>query len=244
MTAAGFSSTLGSRLKTSLRTPWTNAQQVDPYAAYVVCLMDMAGRNGGTKILDYAGRTWTANGIAGLSNATKLFGPTSLSTPDTAGARISADSYLSDFAVGTGDFCVEAIVYTGAPPGGGVSNDKLVFGSFNFSSPFVLFLTNGGNFLAFWNGTVGIYSSTNAVATNTWTHVCAERESGTLRLYVNGVQAASGSMTSNYTSVTDCQIGGATDNSRQLRGFVQAVRFTKCARYRGNFAAQLLAFPR
>lgn len=130
---------------------------------------------------------------------------------------------------GTGDFTVEAWVYTGAPPGGGVTFDKAVFGGFFTNPPsFLCFLTNGGNAPALWDGTAQRTSSIS-VPTNTWTHVAWVRSSSTLSIYVNGaVGFTVGSYTINFTFTTARYIGRSdTTNDRYFSGYISNLRVVK-----------------
>jgi hypothetical protein len=166
--------------------------------------------------------------------------PTLLSTANSAFFDGSGD-YLTiasnpALAVSSGDFTFECWVYTGAPPGGGVTNDKLLFGGFSFTPAFVIFLTNGGNFPALWNGSIQQTSSV-AVPTNQWTHVAVVRNSGSLIFYVNGVSGGSNSNTTNWTGSSTTFIGRSdVDTTRNFSGNISNLRLVKgVAVYTSNF---------
>ena len=133
------------------------------------------------------------------------------------------------FSFGTGDFTVECWLYTGAPSGGGVTNDRFIFGGFSSSSPaFAVFLNNGGNLPAIWNGTTQ-YNTTTSVPTNTWTHVAWVRNSSTLNIYINGVLGKTqASYTTNFTTASTWYIGkNDIASDRYFSGYISNLRVVK-----------------
>jgi hypothetical protein len=140
------------------------------------------------------------------------------------------------FAFGSGDFTIECWVNTTPAPGGGVNNDKLLFGSFAFTPSFVFFLHNSNNAPALWNGTVTIIA-TNGIAGNTWAHVAAVRLSGTVTFYINGIASGSFSYTTNWTSASTVFIGRSNvDTTRNFPGYLSNLRVVKgTALYTADF---------
>jgi hypothetical protein len=141
------------------------------------------------------------------------------------------------FAFGTGDFTVEAWVYTPAPTNGGVTTDRTIFGGFTQTPGEFFFLDNTANKPSLYNGTVGTYS-TIGVSANTWTHVAWVRYNSTLTIYVNGVSGVSvPSYTTNFTAGTAFYIGkNDTASDRYFSGYISNLRVVKgTAVYTANF---------
>jgi hypothetical protein len=118
------------------------------------------------------------------------------------------------FAFGTGDFTYEAWYYsleTGSNPRG--MFDTRVSSS---STAGVLMREDSSGFLVYINGAT-LFTATGRVA-NTWQHIALVRNSGTIRLYVNGVQANSASSSQNFTD-PNCRISGFIDTQATPYGY-------------------------
>ena len=212
----------------------------DPHWDEVVALLHFNGVDGSTTFSDAKGRVWTPEGGARIDTAYFQFGGSSALF--TAGGNIRTDA-TTDFAFGTGDFTVEAWVRVGAPPGGGISNDRHVFGSFGFDPDMVFFLTNNGNQPALWDSSAQRTSSIG-VPTNQWTHVAWSRAAGTLRMFVGGVQGYSSAHSVNFASTATARVGAMNQADRFFNGWMDELRITKgVARYIGNFTPPDRAFP-
>jgi len=72
-------------------------------------------------------------------------------------------------------------------------------------------------------------SSTTAFATNTWYHVAAVYDGASMKLYVNGVEDASNTVSGNFTANGILYLGRNYDNSRTLNGFLDEFRVWKKA---------------
>ena len=144
------------------------------------------------------------------------------------------------FAFGTGDYTVEAWVY---------------FTSITTTDLQIIFLSGstGGNNLYFHVdgnqisvGTTAAFISNQATSfsTGTWYHVAACRYSGTLRLFVNGVQIGSSvSDTTNWISAGSARIGANESGTQTVFGYINDHRVTKgIARYTTNFTPPTTAF--
>jgi hypothetical protein len=144
------------------------------------------------------------------------------------------------FAFGTGDYTVEAWVY---------------FTSITTSDLQIIFLsgsTGGNNFYFHVDGnqiSVGtsaafISNQATSFSTATWYHVAACRYSGTLRLFVNGVQIGSSvSDTTNWISAGSARIGANESGTQTVFGYINDHRVTKgIARYTQNFTPPTTAF--
>lgn len=97
----------------------------------------------------------------------------------------------------------------------------------------------------------GLVSTSNIASdTNVWTHVAVSRNGSTLRLFVNGVQEASSTVSGYLDGANDraeiITLGsntyGANDNC--FKGYIDEVRLTKgVGRYTSNFVVPTRAYP-
>lgn len=73
--------------------------------------------------------------------------------------------------------------------------------------------------------------STVAVPLHEWTHVSAVHDSGTVTLYINGINVGSGSLGTTTTNTDTVLLGGRNDLATfWLQGIIQEVRFWSTAR--------------
>jgi hypothetical protein len=118
------------------------------------------------------------------------------------------------FAFGTGDFTYEAYYYsldTGASQRG--MFDTRVNSS---STAGVLMREDSSGFLVYING--GTLFTASGRVPYTWQHIALVRNSGTIRLYVNGVQANSAANSTNFTD-PNCRISGFIDTQASPYGY-------------------------
>jgi len=143
----------------------------------------------------------------------------------------------SAFAVGTGNFTLEAWVFLTSAPG----TEAGVISSFNTATGQGFYLAVNSSrqpFFAIGNGGVVNPTVTGAaIPLNTWVHLAGVRSSGTISLYVNG--SSVGTPTSATASIdrTLLGIGLAYPNSPQLyiTGCISNARITSNAVYTSNF---------
>jgi hypothetical protein len=154
---------------------------------------------------------------------------------------VSTNSYLttpasSDWAVGTGDFTIEWFQYTtttAIPP------YQRVFTVDDFPSMDIGVSNEGGTFY-YWANDSFRYSSAGAITTNVWQHWAIVRQSGTTRIYRNGIlRGSSFSDTNNINNTTDpLSIGNENIPSTiaAFVGYITNFRWIKgLAVYTGNF---------
>ena len=196
-----------------------------------------------------------ADRITGLGGANAIKG--SVYFPYVASGSYShqyQEIQSDDYAFGTGAFTLECWYYMDGDGGhtDSVGNIILLTGTNTLQSP-----SNNGVWLASrndnkfearvyyvsgsWNMTM---TSTNAFARNTWYHLAMVRSGSSVKLYVNGVQEASGSNSSDLnTTVSTSLYIGAQGNltstgslgSRGITGYVSNVRVSNEALYTAAF---------
>jgi hypothetical protein len=81
----------------------------------------------------------------------------------------------------------------------------------------------------------GFLLGTTVTVVNTWYHVAMCRSGSTVRLFVNGVQEASGTYSTNVSGTATTTIGGFTSSGYSMNGYLDDLRVTKAARYTTNF---------
>lgn len=191
-----------------------------------------------------AGRTAisiTANGNAQVDTSQSKFGGASAYF-DGTGDYLSASA--GDVpAFGTGDFTLEywlrldvlgstyGYMYWDQRPGSN-GNYPLMFTDANGAT----------NLRYFINGADRIVAPSGTLSVDTWHHIAVVRNSGTTKMYVDGVQKGS-----SYTDSTDYQAGrlhlGANMNGiNSLDGWLDEIRASSIARYTGNFTPPTSAF--
>jgi hypothetical protein len=223
--------TSGSALYTSNFTPPTSPPTTTVSGGTVQLLTNFT--NAG--ILDNAEMsTLETVGNAQISTAQSKFGGGSMYF-DGTGDQLSSPTSVNN-NLGTGDFTVECWVYANSFSSSPCIVDARPSGT---GVPWAFYINTSGQ-PYFYDGSVR--ASTVAVSATTWTHIAATRSSGTLRIFVNGTQGYSASVTGDL-SAGGLQIGGAWGGS-YLNGYIDDLRITKgYARYTANFTAPTAPFP-
>lgn len=84
----------------------------------------------------------------------------------------------------------------------------------------------------------------SAISTNTWTCIAATRQSGTLRLFVNGTLVSTATFTTDLTQNsggTGSYIGSSLGNS-PFTGYIDELRISTIARYTSNYTPATVPF--
>jgi hypothetical protein len=83
--------------------------------------------------------------------------------------------------------------------------------------------------LYFENSAGNTLTGSRAVALNTWAHVACVRSSGTVTLYINGVNAGSGAAAGSISSTVAVSIGNALSGGTfgNFNGYISNARITK-----------------
>lgn len=234
----GFRITKGVARYTEAFTPivYWGQQVADQYSSSVVLLVSGLGEANTTQVFDSspAPKTLTLAGDTKISGDQSKFGTTSLYL-DGAGDYITMAS-SEDFNFGTGDFTIECWAYQlwrNPTYWGGL------IGNFdnNTASSWGLWFTNQGHPI-FIAHTFPVLATT-PVALNTWHHLAVSRNSGTLRLFLNGAQVNSATLSSAVGTNLAVRIGGTnapTPNLDCFAGYISDLRVTKgVGRYTSNF---------
>jgi hypothetical protein len=211
----------------------------DPYWANVSLLTETTSTNGQTNNTFLDGSTSnftitrTGTPTQGSFTPFTVAGGSSYSTATNGGsAYFPGSSYLTapastNFAFGTGDFTMECWVRFSSTSG---FIPLMQSDSALSSTSDKIWLGLNSNVL-----TLGQHSTANAAttawapSTNTWYHVAAVRQSGTVKLFIDGVQQAVTNSTI-FTSTSFGQNGfavGVVSTPVYLTGYMSSVRVVK-----------------
>jgi len=126
------------------------------------------------------------------------------------------------FVFGTGNFTIESWFYITSGTAGAIFDTRsgavgvtpLLF----FSSSLLRYYINGGDQIL----------STTTLSLNTWYHVALVRNSGSSKMYLNGVQTGSSfADTNNFTLTNTITIGRGNDGNNSLNGYISNLRVVK-----------------
>jgi hypothetical protein len=154
----------------------------------------------------------------------------------------------ANFAYGTGNFTIEMWIYPTD-----VSFYRILWaqsGVYNSRQYwyFLLYLDPGARQLVFQMNPGAVVHPTS-IALNTWTHVAVVRQSGVVKLFVNGNGIAGASITTNLTNTTfPPTVGNYSQfyqsNNQGFIGYITNVRTAKSAYYTSNFLPSRTPFSR
>lgn len=136
------------------------------------------------------------------------------------------------FTFGTGDFTIE--FWFNGPP----QLDKMIYDNRGATSTGYPHITTGQSTATLRWGPTNT-SSSAIIADNTWHHCAVTRQSGTIRLWVDGVQSGSASDTTNYSINYSVFIGSNsfTPPATVISGYISNLRVINgTALYTTNFA--------
>lgn len=225
---------------------------IDSYAKLV---LHMDGSDASTTFTDssLSPYTMTTVGNAQIDTAQSKFGGAS-GLFDGSGDRVTAIE-SDDFDFGSGEWCIDMWVRVNTLPTSG--NRKMLFAKWaaagnnrcyyagieNSSGSYKLFFiyTTDGATVVDRTGT------TTSMSTGTWYHLAWERDSNTLRYYIDGTGYGTTDLTgvTIYNGSRIFEVGSGSDFSAGFHydGWIDEFRVTKgTARYRGNFTPETSAY--
>jgi hypothetical protein len=128
----------------------------------------------------------------------------------------------SAFSMGTGDFTIEAWIYTLS------STTQRIVSSTGNNFEFLLVNTGSSVYLDWYDGVGDNTSGSNYVPQNSWVHVAVSRSGTSLRLFINGVISGSSTNSVSLPATPTLYIGryGAS-NLNPFYGYISSVRIVK-----------------
>ncbi len=193
-----------------------------------------------------ANQTAELLGNAQLDTSVKKFGTASAEFDGTG-------DYLYvpyNYPLSTGDFTVECWVYFNTVEYTGIWQlDTTPLSGNGYIGPVLEVTPSGGSGPFVWStltkhgGDSRKYSSVTPSA-STWYHTAVVRTSGTIKVFVDGVQIITDfTDTTNFTDRDSLVIGGFFSTTYLLDGYIDEFRITHKARYTSNFTAPTKEFP-
>ena len=131
----------------------------------------------------------------------------------------------TDFSYGNDDFTVESWIYPTALNAVNtiVANWDLSYGNNEWG-----YYLNSSNKIKVDTGTSNVLTSVTSVNLNVWTHIVYTRQSGTHKLYINGVLDVSSSTVYDYSEVNPLGIGGYSNaGENPFTGYISNLRICK-----------------
>ena len=177
-------------------------------------------------------------GDAKISTTQSKFGGSSMYFDGTGDYLLIPSNPV--FAFGSGDYTVECWIYSQS------TAQQVLFasggtGANNFYFSFV----PTSSFIGVGTQNVWILQATGlTLSTSVWYHVAASRSSGTLRLFLNGTQVASGADSTVWIQGGYTAIGSNAQGTQYTNGYIDDLRITKgVARYTATFTPSTSANP-
>ena len=226
--------------------------ETDPYFSSNTLLLHMDGSNGSTVFTDSSPLGLTVTGVNGASIATTANSRSNGTAADFTSTLTNRYVLASGAQVaqvgnfGTGDFTIELTQYSTNED---TTRALVTVGDYS---------TAGGGFYCWLQGSTPIFtanSGTNYTGTpsafaNTLNHIAFTRSSGVLKIWVNGSQVFSGTMTANFAPSGSQANGGAAVAISNMqfhsssRSYIDEVRITKgICRYNSAFTPPTGPFP-
>lgn len=135
------------------------------------------------------------------------------------------------FSFGTGDFTIECWTYTGDNSIiGGYSRNPLTIGEINFYIRIAAYHGGTDGSIVPYNvqTAANILSSTVVIKDNAWHHIAFVRESGTAKLWVDGIYQGSAALSTNFSNTNTNAIGALNSSGLgPYNGYVSNVRVVK-----------------
>ncbi|KWQ05226.1 hypothetical protein SE27_08135 [Acinetobacter harbinensis] len=206
----------------------------DDHWSLVTSLLHFNGVNNLNIFADKKGFNWTAVGNAKILINDHAFGGTS-GYFDGVGDYIYGPQSLMQF--GIGDFTVEGFFTIESHQPSAAADITLVGYGLSPSNGLVFMLSKTDGTPGFWDG-VSFFSTSVPLSTNVRRHIAYERHNSTLTCYIEGVGYI---LSPSYTKVVNAnsvvRAGGAYygGNESYFKGYMDELRITSHARYRGNF---------
>jgi hypothetical protein len=195
----------------------------------------------GDDLLDHSSsvKPLTNTGVT-VNTSTKKFGSGALYFD---GTNYMTTPSNNDFNIGTGDFTIEAWGYRTSNAATWTSILSTRANNGGISNAWVLGVHTTGYAYVYGDAAMVVTGSAGEVPLNTWVHIAASRQNGTMRLFINGTLSSSAASSGNYTVSTPC-IGSNLNASEPWTGYIDDLRLTKgVARYTANFTPPTAALP-
>jgi hypothetical protein len=201
--------------------------------SYTQLLAHYDGSDGSTATLTDSGEvgfTLTMVNEASLTTSNKKFGTASLNLDGVNDySRCNVGAAPNNFQHGTNDFTYEAWVYST----GTTSAAQVIFqaGSHDVAGEILIKMYSNNTINCEFRDTSNAVQALNGTAINfnEWTHIAKVRDGGTLRLYINGTQVATKTISTSlqFGNTGDLYIGAMPGYAQYWKGQLDEVRVSK-----------------
>ena len=141
--------------------------------------------------------------------------------------------FRSDLLPRTGDFTIEFWFYT---PDATNRQDPYSIYTGTTGIGIILSYSSAGTVSTYHGNTVTQQSSGGQFSANTWYHLAVSRSGTTQKIFIDGTEIVSGTVSTDYDGATNLYIGMAANATLPFEGYIQDLRVTKgLARYTSNF---------
>ena len=173
---------------------------------------------------------FTFENAAAIDTAQKKFGTASL---EFAAADYIVNASTDEIAFGSGAFTVEMYI---RPATASVSGTADIFDTRASSANEVAFrlYLEAGQVRVNVNNSDLVTSGATTISANTWTHIAYVKSSTTGKIYINGVEAGTGTDSTTYVA-KPIRIGADWNGANGFVGHVDEVRVSTTNRYTGAF---------
>jgi hypothetical protein len=215
----------GNAVYTSTFTPSTTLLTAVSNTSLLTCQSN--------RLIDNSTNNFTITKVGDVSvQPFSPFKPTNSWSPTTVGGSMLLDG-TGDFLTvpnntvlnpGTQDFVMEAWVYIKALTGANQGiNGKGTAGTDGYS----FYVTNALVLSFIWNGTGGATITAGTLKLNAWHHVAVVRNSGVIRLYLDGVGAGSSTSCTTDITTTGVKYVGQARGANPVNGYMSGYRMIK-----------------
>jgi hypothetical protein len=194
-------------------------------------LVHCMGPNAGTSFADASpsANPITVNAVTTSTGQHKFGDSSALFNGSSSNLRLTTGSWSF-----TGDFTIEAWIFPTT-----IGINQTVADDTGATNSAWFFGLPSTNVLRFNSGAVNIANSVGTIAANTWTHVAVVRSGSTVKLYINGVNDGSGTLSGTLVSSGVFPFigsrNGAGTPDQFFAGNMQEVRISSVARWTSNF---------
>lgn len=213
----------------------------DDHWSLVTSLLHFNGANNSNVFADEKSFNWTAIGNAKIVTDSQAFDGAS-GYFDGVGDYIYGPQSLMQF--GTGDFTVECFFNIKSHQPSTTADITLVGYGISPSNGLVFMLSKINGAPGFWDGQ-SFFGTSIPLSTGVRRHIAYERHNSTLTCYIDGVGYI---LSTSYSEVVNAnsvvRVGGAYygGNESYFKGYIDELRITNHARYRGDFTPPNKAF--
>jgi hypothetical protein len=145
------------------------------------------------------------------------------------------------FNFSTGDFTVECWLYRTGTGSGTNIYESLIGGNESTPNYWNLYVNSSNNTIVWYGNDNTLRSTSNTITNNFWNHVAVSRSGSTLKIFINGVQGYSATVTTSYSlGSAGGRIGydgpSTSTGNKYFNGYISNARVVKgTAVYTSNF---------